>query len=66
MDRGRQRRAAYYTNIPPGSYRFRVLAANNDGVWNTEGRAIRVPPAALTITRPAGLSALLALLLLGS
>jgi ligand-binding sensor domain-containing protein len=31
------RRAAFYTNLPPGSYRFRVLAANNDGVWNQTG-----------------------------
>jgi len=31
------RRTAYYTNIPPGRYTFRVQAANNDGVWNTEG-----------------------------
>lgn len=31
------RRTAYYTNIPPGPYTFRVQAANNDGVWNTEG-----------------------------
>jgi signal transduction histidine kinase/ligand-binding sensor domain-containing protein len=31
------RRAAFYTNLPPGKYRFRVLAANNDGVWNTAG-----------------------------
>jgi ligand-binding sensor domain-containing protein len=31
------RRAAFYTNLPPGSYRFRVLAANNDGVWNMTG-----------------------------
>jgi ligand-binding sensor domain-containing protein/signal transduction histidine kinase len=31
------RRAAFYTNLPPGGYRFRVLAANNDGVWNTAG-----------------------------
>ncbi len=31
------RRAAFYTNLPPGHYRFRVLAANNDGVWNTAG-----------------------------
>ena len=23
-----------YTNIPPGEYTFRILAANNDGVWN--------------------------------
>ncbi|MGA2649654.1 MAG: two-component regulator propeller domain-containing protein [Terracidiphilus sp.] len=31
------RRTAYYTNIPPGHYTFRVQAANNDGVWNTDG-----------------------------
>jgi signal transduction histidine kinase/ligand-binding sensor domain-containing protein len=34
------RRTAYYTNIPAGSYTFRVQAANNDGVWNTEGAAL--------------------------
>jgi signal transduction histidine kinase/ligand-binding sensor domain-containing protein/DNA-binding response OmpR family regulator len=28
------RRVAYYTNIPPRSYRFSVLACNSDGVWN--------------------------------
>ena len=31
------RRAAYYTNIPPGRYSFRVIASNNDGVWNEAG-----------------------------
>jgi transcriptional regulator with PAS, ATPase and Fis domain len=31
------RRVAYYTNIPPGEYRFRVVAMNNDGVWNEAG-----------------------------
>jgi len=31
------RRAAYYSNIPPGSYTFRVIAANNDGMWNEAG-----------------------------
>jgi PAS domain S-box-containing protein len=31
------RRAAYYTNLPPGRYTFRVTACNNDGVWNPEG-----------------------------
>lgn len=31
------RRTAYYTNIPPGHYRFHVIASNNDGVWNNEG-----------------------------
>ena len=34
------RRAAYYTNIPPGKYTFRVQAANNDGLWNTTGAAL--------------------------
>ncbi len=28
------RRIAYYTNLDPGRYRFRVKASNNDGVWN--------------------------------
>jgi len=28
------RRAAYYTNLPPGRYTFQVLACNNDGVWS--------------------------------
>lgn len=31
------RRAAYYTNIPPGHYTFKVTACNNDGLWNTIG-----------------------------
>jgi len=31
------RRAAFYTNLPPGNYRFHVIACNNDGVWNDAG-----------------------------
>ena len=31
------RRSAFYTNLPPGHYRFRVKAANNDGIWNQTG-----------------------------
>ena len=31
------RREAYYTNLPPGKYRFQVMACNNDGVWNVHG-----------------------------
>lgn len=31
------RRAAFYTNLAPGKYRFQVIAANNDGIWNEEG-----------------------------
>jgi signal transduction histidine kinase len=30
-------RQATYTNLPARSYRFRVIACNNDGVWNEEG-----------------------------
>ena len=37
-----QGRAAYYTNIAPGRYTFRVMAANRDGVWNGVGAAIAV------------------------
>jgi signal transduction histidine kinase/ligand-binding sensor domain-containing protein len=40
------RRVAYYNRVPPGHYRFRVRAANNDGVWNDAGAVldIRVLP----------------------
>ncbi len=31
------RRQAFYTDLSPGPYRFRVIACNNDGVWNEEG-----------------------------
>ncbi|WP_433975632.1 sensor histidine kinase [Tunturiibacter lichenicola] len=34
------RRNAFYTNLRPGHYRFRVLAANNDGIWNETGDSI--------------------------
>jgi hypothetical protein len=34
------RRTAYYTNIPPGRYRFRVIASNDDGVWNETGASL--------------------------
>jgi ligand-binding sensor domain-containing protein len=41
------RRQAFYTNLGPGSYRFRVAASNNDGIWNDSGFAVtfRVIPA---------------------
>jgi PAS domain S-box-containing protein len=34
------RREAFYTNLDPGSYRFRVIACNNDGVWNNTGASV--------------------------
>ena len=34
------RRFAQYSNIAPGTYTFRVRAANPDGVWNEEGAAL--------------------------
>jgi signal transduction histidine kinase len=34
------RRVASYENISPGKYRFRVIACNNDGVWNEAGASL--------------------------
>jgi PAS domain S-box-containing protein len=34
------RRVAYFTNVPPGRYTFRVNAANNDGVWNDRAASL--------------------------
>jgi ligand-binding sensor domain-containing protein/signal transduction histidine kinase len=34
------RRNAYYTNLPPGHYRFRVKAANENGIWNEAGAEV--------------------------
>jgi len=34
------RREAFYNNLGPGHYTFRVIAANNDGVWNTKGASV--------------------------
>lgn len=40
------RRTAYYSRIPPGTYTFRVIAANSDGIWNANGArlALQVLP----------------------
>jgi len=41
------RRTAYYPYLPPGSYTFTVIAANSDGIWNTNGASLQitvVPP----------------------
>jgi signal transduction histidine kinase/ligand-binding sensor domain-containing protein len=31
------RRQTFYNDLPPGNYRFRVMACNNSGVWNEAG-----------------------------
>jgi signal transduction histidine kinase len=36
------RRQVYFSHVPPGSYTFRVIAANSDGIWNTEGAVVGV------------------------
>lgn len=33
------RRQAFFTNLKPGNYRFQVIAANHQGVWNETGDA---------------------------
>ncbi len=46
IESGSERKITY-TNLNPGEYTFLVKASNNDGIWNEEGRAIKiiiVPP----------------------
>lgn len=41
VDAGNKRQASY-TALGPGTFRFRVIAANPDGVWNTTGASMSV------------------------
>jgi signal transduction histidine kinase/ligand-binding sensor domain-containing protein len=34
------RRQSFYTNLHPGKYRFSVIAANDDGLWNMKGDSL--------------------------
>jgi len=47
------RRQAFYTDLRPGKYKFRVIACNNDGVWNEQGATLdfAVAPAWYQTTR---------------
>ena len=47
VDTGAGKRFATYTNLDPGTYTFRVKAANKDGVWGVPG-----DPLAITILPP--------------
>jgi len=40
------RRQAFYADLRPGKYRFRVIGCNNDGVWNEEGATLAFSVAA--------------------
>jgi C4-dicarboxylate-specific signal transduction histidine kinase len=40
------RREAFYADLRPGNYLFRVMASNNDGVWNEEGATLAFSVAA--------------------
>lgn len=35
------RRTAYFQHLPPGTYRFRVIADNGEGVWNETGATMQ-------------------------
>ncbi len=39
---GADHRFATYTNLEPGEYTFRVIASNNDGIWNKEGASMAI------------------------
>jgi PAS domain S-box-containing protein len=34
------RRMAFYTKLPPGKYRFKVMGSNDDGIWNEAGTSV--------------------------
>ncbi len=34
------RRQAFYSDLRPGNYRFRIIASNNDGLWNETGATL--------------------------
>jgi signal transduction histidine kinase len=36
------RREAFYSFVPPGAYRFQVIACNGDGIWNEVGDSLRL------------------------
>lgn len=56
------RRNAAYSGLGPGSYRFHVIASNNDGVWNRDGVELGfdIPPT-LAQTWPVRAAMLLAI-----
>jgi len=39
---GEGRRMALYANLKPGKYKFRVIAANTDGIWSGNGDSLDI------------------------
>ena len=35
-------RTVHYAHIPPGDYRFQVIACNEDGIWNQTGASLAI------------------------
>lgn len=60
------RRSAFYTNLAPGTYRFRVTAANESGLWNEAGAGVSIviPPTFVQTRTFLALCAIAALALL--
>lgn len=40
IERSASQRFAEYAKVSPGTYRFRLIASNSDGYWNTEGASL--------------------------
>jgi diguanylate cyclase (GGDEF)-like protein len=59
------RRSASYTNLPGGSYVFRVKASNNDGLWNEEGIALQIKVRTAPWASPAAYALYAILLVVG-
>lgn len=46
------RREAFYTNLPPGHFQFRVIASSSDGIWSTNGASLYFTIQPLLYQRP--------------
>ncbi|MFA5546628.1 MAG: two-component regulator propeller domain-containing protein [Sphaerochaetaceae bacterium] len=42
IERSANKRFAEYAKVSPGTYRFRLIASNSDGYWNTEGTSLTI------------------------
>ncbi|HRZ77610.1 MAG TPA: two-component regulator propeller domain-containing protein, partial [Bacteroidales bacterium] len=39
---GAEKRFTEYTRVPPGTYTFRVMGSNSDGIWNEDGATLTI------------------------